>query len=104
MKPSPTGSNAAPILQGSTYRSSAGIVAGRKPKRAIKTIAGADSPRHSWPRLRSHRLPLNSAGIVEQTARDGFALLDFDFRRIPRVRPLFAVCRVVGLRPVWIRT
>lgn len=31
-------------------------------------------------------------------------MLDFDFRRVPRVRPIWSVFRVVGLRPAWIRT
>jgi hypothetical protein len=31
-------------------------------------------------------------------------MLDYDFRRVPRVRPLWAVCRIVGVRPLTIRT
>lgn len=32
------------------------------------------------------------------------AYLDMDRRAIPRLRPLWAVCRIVGLRPMWIET
>lgn len=31
-------------------------------------------------------------------------MLDFDFRRVPRLSSIWAVCRIVGLRPIWIRT
>lgn len=43
-------------------------------------------------------------GVVEETARPNVLMLDFDFRRVPRVRPFWAVLRVVGLVPRWIRT
>jgi hypothetical protein len=31
-------------------------------------------------------------------------MLDYDRRRVPRVGPIYAVCRIAGLRPVWIET
>ena len=43
-------------------------------------------------------------GIVKELARPDRLLLDFDFRRVPRLRSIWAVCRIVGLRPAWIRT
>jgi hypothetical protein len=59
-----------------------------------RCLAGPVAP--SW--------TIQHCGIVQETARANVLMLDFDFRRVPRVRPLWSVLRVVGLRPTWIRT
>jgi hypothetical protein len=41
---------------------------------------------------------------VDDTARPTLLLCDYDFRRVPRLRPMFAVLRTIGLRPAWVRT
>lgn len=43
-------------------------------------------------------------GIVKARTVLSRVYLDFDRRRVPRLVPLWAVCRIVGLRPIWIRS
>lgn len=42
---------------------------------------------------------IRKAGHVRDRVRLDHAYLDFDTRRVPRLRPIWAVCRIVGLRP-----
>lgn len=41
---------------------------------------------------------------MDDTASPTLLLCDYDFRRVPRLRPMFAVLRTIGLRPAWVRT
>ena len=43
-------------------------------------------------------------GKVAHVADSHTAYLDFDRRRIPRLRPIFSVCRIAGLSPMWIES
>jgi len=47
---------------------------------------------------------LSRFGRVDDTARPSLLLCDYDFRRVPRMRPMMAVLRTIGLRPIWLRT
>lgn len=43
-------------------------------------------------------------GVVASRVNLTRAYLDFDRRRVPRLRPIWSVCRIVGLRPIWIES
>lgn len=45
---------------------------------------------------------LRKFGVVAERVNLTRAYLDFDRRRTPRLRPIWSVCRIVGLRPLWI--
>src|SRR5712692_1077249 len=42
-------------------------------------------------------------GKVKALARSTHAYCDYDSRTAPRLRPFYALCRIVGLRLRWIR-
>lgn len=75
---------------------------------ALKVKPGRPSGTPSaggWTRLAIRRWRLVRFGRIKEIAsRSDRALLDFDFRRVPRLGPMWAVCRIVGLRPRSIRT
>lgn len=54
--------------------------------------------------LQQRTLCLDRWGIMAHYSKSNVAYLDFDFarpdRRSPRLRPIFTVLRIVGLRPV----
>ena len=43
-------------------------------------------------------------GLVKQTGSDSLVLLDYDSRAVPRLQRIWAVSRIVGVRPLRIRS
>ena len=85
-----------------------GSSAGATPTGKGSTRAGAKATNPTpGPRYRSGSravtLTCSRFGLVKEIANETCAYLDFDRRAIPRLRPILAVCRLVGLRPVWVR-
>jgi hypothetical protein len=50
------------------------------------------------------RLTFAKIGKVKHATDLRCAYLDFDSVGIPLLRPIFAVCRIVGVRPLWIES
>lgn len=69
---------------------------GDKEIRATRGAHSENSSKLETPRLRF--------GIVKQFGADSLVMLDYDTRAVPRLQRIWAVCRIVGLRPVRIRT
>lgn len=53
---------------------------------------------------RSQAWELRRFGVVRVTGGPHDVFLDFDLRRVPRLYPVWRLCRLVGVRPVWIET
>ena len=47
---------------------------------------------------------LQRFGVVRQTGGPHDVFLDFDSRGVPRLYPLWRLCRLVGVVPIWIET
>lgn len=47
---------------------------------------------------------LSRIGRMKMTTNSRMVYVDCDYRRVPRLRPMWAVCRIVNLRPRAIRT
>lgn len=43
-------------------------------------------------------------GKLEHATNLRVAYLDYDRRAIPRLRPIWAVCRIIGVRPLWVES
>ncbi len=70
--------------------------------RGVKAIKGTRGAR--WANSLRGEKPQLRFGLVKQTGADGLAMLDYDARAVPRLHRIWAVCRIVGLRPSRIRT
>jgi hypothetical protein len=101
-KRSGTGSRKEPIPPASRY----GLPAGAKTDTRRPAPADPRGKHGSGlhPYLGQDSWTLTRFGHVPETYDAKWVLCDYDFRRVPRVRPMFAVLRTIGLRPVLLRT
>lgn len=83
-------------FDGATRRGRGPRATGGKGTKGMRGARWASSWRTEKPKLRF--------GLVKQLGADSLALLDFDTRAMPRLQRIWAVCRIVGLRPTRIRT
>lgn len=52
--------------------------------------------------IRLRDFQFNEVGVIDHVADQRMAYIDVDHRRCPSVRAIHAVCRIVGVSPLWI--
>lgn len=83
------------------------FVGGTPPARGPRLVGARGTNRTRGQRSRngcgSLTLTCSRFGVVKETADPRKILLDLDGNRAPNLRPVWAVCRLIGLRPLGYR-